>query len=266
METEKEIGIESDEQGDKGKRREGEGEKKARGRPTKAEKLAKQRGRTDSLGSVKDLIQKRKRKEIEEETARAEKEIPEKFNDARRVNRSPPAKIKKEEKGKGNIAAEDLLKEILRKMEEQEKEKKDKKEIKNEIKGLKEELKRSEEIWEKQREALEERVKKLEEKIEKIEVKNAEENRGRELIEKIKEIERSMEMTERRRRRNNIIVKEEKVGNDKERKKKFEKLMKELNKTKGIIEEIQKIGYCSGGGRAVPELARKRTRRTRGGV
>ncbi|XP_071577672.1 uncharacterized protein [Temnothorax nylanderi] len=142
------------------------------------------------------------------------------------------------------MAAEELLKEILRKMEEQEKErKKDKEEIKNDIKGLMEELKRREEIWEKQKKALEEKVKIMEEKIEKLEVKGAEEKEGRELIGKMKEIERSMEMTERRKRKNNIIVKEEKVGNDKERKEEFEKLIEELDNIKGSIKEIQEIGY-----------------------
>ena len=77
----------------------------------------------------------------------AEIEILERFNEGRRVNRSPPTKIKKEEKGEGDMATEDLLKEIIRKMEEQEKErKKDKEEIKNEFKGVMEELKRREEI------------------------------------------------------------------------------------------------------------------------
>ncbi|XP_024888585.1 uncharacterized protein PFB0145c-like [Temnothorax curvispinosus] len=82
----------------------------------------------------------------------------------------------------------------------------------------------------------------MEEKIEKLEMKGAEENEGRELIEKMKEIEKSVEMTERRRRKNNIIVKEEKLRNVKERKENFEKLMEELNSTEGSIEEIQEIG------------------------
>ncbi|XP_024868964.1 caldesmon-like [Temnothorax curvispinosus] len=80
------------------------------------------------------------------------------------------------------------------------------------------------------------------EKIEKLEMKGAEENEGRELIGKMKEIEKSVEMTERRRRKNNIIVKE-KLRNVKERKENFEKLMAELNTTEGSIEEIQEIGY-----------------------
>ncbi|XP_024871694.1 vicilin-like seed storage protein At2g18540 [Temnothorax curvispinosus] len=101
MKAEKELGIEIDQQGRIGKKREDEGERKARGRPTKAEELAKQRGRADSLGSVKDLILKRKKKELEEEAARAaEKEILDKFNEMRRTNRSPPAKIKKGEEDK----------------------------------------------------------------------------------------------------------------------------------------------------------------------
>ena len=83
----------------------------------------------------------------------------------------------------------------------------------------------------------------MEEKIKELEVKGAKENEDGELLGKMKEIERNMELTERRRRKNNIIVKEEKVGNDKERKEKFEKLMEEVNNTKGIIEEIQEIGY-----------------------
>ncbi|XP_024890160.1 putative uncharacterized protein DDB_G0271982 [Temnothorax curvispinosus] len=117
MEAEKEIGLESEQQGNKGKRRESEREKKTRSRPTKAEELAKQRERSDSLGSVKEFIQKRKRKELEEEAARAaEIEILEKFNKERRVDRSPPTKIKKEERGEGSMATEDLLKEILKKM------------------------------------------------------------------------------------------------------------------------------------------------------
>ncbi|XP_071574636.1 uncharacterized protein [Temnothorax nylanderi] len=251
MEIGRELGIESDQQGGKGKRKEGEGEKKARGRPTKAEELAKQRGRTNSIGSVREFLQKRKKEGVDEVADRAEKEILEKFNETRRVNRSPPTKIKKEEENKGNMAAEEMLKEILRKMEEQEKErkediearKKDKEEIKNEIKGLREELKRSEEIWKKQKNALEERVKKMEDKIEKIGVRDTEENEGGEWLRKMKEIERNMEMAERRRRKNNIIVKEEKVGNDGERKERFEKLMEELNKTEGITEEIQELGY-----------------------
>ncbi|XP_071580447.1 uncharacterized protein [Temnothorax nylanderi] len=142
------------------------------------------------------------------------------------------------------MATEELLKEIIRKMEKQEEErKKDKEEIKNEIKGLKEEFKKSEEIWEKRGKALEERMKKLEEKVEKIDVIGTEKQEGWDLIGKIKEIERNLEMAERRRRRNNIIVKEKKIGDDKERKEKIEKLIEEINKTKGVIDEVQEIGY-----------------------
>lgn len=63
MEIEKEIVKESEQQGGKEEKKESESRKKARGRPTKAEELAKLRGRTDSAGSIKDLIQKRKREE-----------------------------------------------------------------------------------------------------------------------------------------------------------------------------------------------------------
>lgn len=69
------LGTESERQGDIGKRREGEEEKKARGRPTKAVELAKQRVRTSSLGSVKDFLQKKKREGADEEAEGAEKEI-----------------------------------------------------------------------------------------------------------------------------------------------------------------------------------------------
>ncbi|XP_024883033.1 vicilin-like seed storage protein At2g18540 [Temnothorax curvispinosus] len=111
MDKEKEIESESAQQGDKGKKGEGEGEKKARGRPTKAEELAKLR-RTDSTGSVKEFFQKsekRKREEEVEEAANAEEEILKEFNAQRRVNRSPPPKIKKEKQGKENMATEELL-------------------------------------------------------------------------------------------------------------------------------------------------------------
>ncbi|XP_024878641.1 trichohyalin-like [Temnothorax curvispinosus] len=173
MDKEKEIESESVQQGDKGKKGEGEGEKKARGRPTKAEELAKLR-RTDSTGSVKEFFQKsekRKREEEVEEAANAEEEILKEFNAQRRVNRSPPPKIKKEKQGKENMATEELLE-----------------------KGLREELRRSEEIWENQRKTLEGRIKNLEEKAEKIEV-----NMSMNKKEKKKDKEGLSMMNERRR-------------------------------------------------------------------
>ncbi|XP_071581240.1 uncharacterized protein [Temnothorax nylanderi] len=251
----KEAGIESEQQGDKGKRREGEGERKARGRPTKAEELGKQRGRTDSLGSVLDYIQKRKREELEEEAkARAEEEILERFSETKRIFRSPPAKVKKGVEAKEGMAAEEMFKEVLRKLEDQEKErKKDNEEIKFEIKGLKEEWKRSEEIWKKQREALEERVRKLEEKMEerikRLEVKIGERkkekkgeagNENEEVVERMREIERKLEKKEREERRRNVVIRglEVKEGG---RRQEAEKLLEGINVKVKVI-EVKKIG------------------------
>ncbi|XP_011858162.1 PREDICTED: beta-mannosyltransferase 2-like [Vollenhovia emeryi] len=158
MGKEGEKATEKKQQGDKEDKKEDENRRKVKGRPTRAEELGKQRGRTDSLGSIKEFLQKRKREEIEEETAKAEKEIIEKFSTLRKIDRSPPNKKEKEE---------------------------------NKNMELKKEYKRREEIWEKQREAMEERIKKLEEKAEKEDTEREGGKEGGMIIEKMKEIEKT---------------------------------------------------------------------------
>ncbi|XP_011869417.1 PREDICTED: stress response protein NST1-like [Vollenhovia emeryi] len=116
MGKEGEKATEKKQQGDKEDRKEDENRRKMKGRPTRAEELGKQRRRTDSLGTIKEFLQKRKREEIEEETAKAEKEIIEKFNTLRKIDRSPPNKKEREEKK--NMATEEMLREILRRMED----------------------------------------------------------------------------------------------------------------------------------------------------
>ena len=246
MEAEKEGIIESRQRGDKEKKGEEEG-KKTKGRPTKAEELTKLRGRADSLGtgSIRDYIQKRKREGAEEEIAKAEKEILEKFRETRKVDRSPPNQVKKGEEEEENMAAEGI-KEILRKLEEQEVERrKDKEEIKKEIRELKEEFKRREEVWEQQRKMLEERVKKVEEKIENKELSIEDKSEGRNLMEKMKEMERNMEMAERRRRRNNIVVRGAAIGSETGKKEKIEKMISEINEMKVDIEQVYEVGKGS---------------------
>ncbi|XP_077256518.1 uncharacterized protein LOC143894248 isoform X1 [Temnothorax americanus] len=243
MEVEKEGIVESRQRGDKEKKGEEEG-RKTKGRPTKAEGLAKLRGRADSLGtgSIKDYIQKRKREGVEEEIAKAEKEILEKFNEARKVDRSPPNKIKKGEEEEESMAAEGI-KEILRKLEEQEAERrKDKEKIKKEIRELKEEFKRREEILEQQKKSLEKRIKKVEEKIEKTELNIEDKSEGGYLMEKMKEMERNMEIAERRRRRNNIVVKGTAIGSEAGKKEKVEKMISEIKEMKITIEQVHEIG------------------------
>ncbi|XP_024868680.1 UPF0329 protein ECU05_1680/ECU11_0050-like [Temnothorax curvispinosus] len=156
-------------------------------RPMKTEGLDIRRG---SAGSIVTCIQKRKRGEIEEKlTAKLEEDILEKFNELKKMSRLPPTKIIKDRERKESITAEEMFKEILRKMEEQEKErKKDKEEIQNIMEGLKEEFKKREKEWGKQRNSIEKGLRRLEEKVEKAGLNGIEGKKG-----EIPQKERKME-------------------------------------------------------------------------
>ncbi|XP_024873766.1 golgin subfamily A member 6-like protein 22, partial [Temnothorax curvispinosus] len=126
------------------------------------------------------------------------------------------------------MEAEKMLKEILAKMDEQERErKKDKEEIMKEIHDLRENYKMREMLWEEQKVSLENRIKQLEKKVEKMENNGDKKLESSELMKKMKEMERNSELAERRRRKSNIIIKEMKVENGGDRKEKMEKFLEE---------------------------------------
>ncbi|XP_024887974.1 uncharacterized protein LOC112464908 [Temnothorax curvispinosus] len=130
-------------------------EKSTGGRPTRAEELSKIRNRTESQGSITEYVRKRGREEEKEIAEKAEKEILENFSKEKRVIRSPPNKVKREEKKEGDMDVERMLKEILVKMDDQERErKKDKEELMKKIHDLCEDYRKRELLWEKQKTSL----------------------------------------------------------------------------------------------------------------
>ncbi|XP_024875049.1 DNA ligase 1-like [Temnothorax curvispinosus] len=196
------------------------------GRPTRADELSKIRDRTGSQGSITDYVRKRGKDEEKKIAEKAEKEILANFSKEKRVTRLPPNKIKREEKKKEGMETEKMLKDILAKMDVQERErKKDKeeimKEIMKEIHELREDYRMREMLWGEQKASLENRIKQLEEKVEKMENSEGEKLVSSELMKKMKEMERNSELAERRKRKNNIIIKGMKVENGGERKEKM---------------------------------------------
>ncbi|XP_011869086.1 PREDICTED: uncharacterized protein KIAA1211 homolog, partial [Vollenhovia emeryi] len=221
-----------------------EKEKRTVGRPSRAEELSRIRDRAGSQTSIIDYVKnKRGREEERESVEKAEKEILDSFGKGNREIRSPPNKIKREEKKEEGTEMEEMLKEILAKMDEQEKErKKDKEEIMKEIQEMREDYRMRKILWEEQKERLENRIKQLEEKVGKME-----DNGGGKLVseftKKMKEVERNSEIVERRRRRNNIIIKGMKAENGSEGKEKMKKFLEEeITKKKMEVEEVQTIG------------------------
>lgn len=106
------------------------------GRSTRAVELSRIRDRTGSQESIIEYIKKRGREKEKEITEKTEKKILvilENFSKEKRVI-SSPNKIKKEEKKGEGMEMEKMLKAILAKIDEQERErKKDKEEIMKEI-------------------------------------------------------------------------------------------------------------------------------------
>ncbi|TGZ50928.1 hypothetical protein DBV15_11860 [Temnothorax longispinosus] len=139
------------------------------------------------------------------------------------------------------MEAEKMLKEILAKMDEQERErKKDKEEIMKEIHDLRENYRMREMLWEEQKVSLENRIKQLEKKVEKMENNGDKKLESSELMKKMKEMERNSELAEKRRRKSNIIIKGIKVENGGDRKEKMEKFLEEkITKKKVEVDEVQ---------------------------
>ncbi|XP_011858801.1 PREDICTED: trichohyalin-like [Vollenhovia emeryi] len=238
MEEKREEGENKDTESRKDER-----EKRTVGRPSRAEELSRIRDRAGSQTSIIDYVKnKRGREEERESIEKAEKEILDSFGKGNREIRSPPNKIKREEKKEEGMEMEKMLKEIIAKMDEQEKErKKDKEEIMKEIQEMREDYRMREILWEEQKARLENRIKQLEEKVGKME-----DNGGGKLVseftKKMKEMERNSEIVERRRRRNNIIIKGMKVENGSEGKEKMKKFLEEEITKKMEVEEVQTIG------------------------
>ncbi|CAL1672746.1 unnamed protein product [Lasius platythorax] len=142
------------------------------------------------------------------------------------------------------MEADRMLKEILTRMEEQERErKKNKEEIMKEMQELREEYRKKEMLWDQQKAKMENRIKRLEEKDEESKVNGREKQESGALQEKMKEVERSLELAERRRRKNNIILKGASLVNKGKRKNEIEKLLGEIAKRKVEVEEIKEIGH-----------------------
>lgn len=85
---------------------------KGRGRPTRAVELSRIRDRTGSQESIIEYVKKRGREEEKETAEKAEKEILENFSKEKRVIRSLPNKIKREEKKEENMEAEKMLRDF----------------------------------------------------------------------------------------------------------------------------------------------------------
>ncbi|CAK9832735.1 hypothetical protein ANTRET_LOCUS9519 [Anthophora retusa] len=224
-------------------------EGKRRGRPMKAEGWSRER--MGSFGNIEGMLSKGKRKERGVEEGREVEEEEEIFKRSRKVERTP------EKMGIGRSELEKLLREMRQGIRKDigEDMKKIGKEVEEGRKELIRQLSEVRESWERERAELLERVEVLEKKVERMELKEKEEKGvegneegGREIDRKVRELVIRIDKKEREERRRNIIIKRVKVEGNEDK-----KVVEQIWERIGIKEkvEVRRVGRVDGEGRSM---------------
>lgn len=173
------------------------------------------RDRSLSQGNLKDYLEKKRKREVEQEEVREKELAKEIFKISKKIPRTPPSESETEkqeilEMEEIKKMFVDIKKEIMEIKEENQ-------EYRKEIELLRKEVKEKENKWEREKKALEEKINSLE---------------GR------------MEETERRTRKNNIIIRGWRLDETRrdEMKEKLENLLKEKLQEEVKIKMVNKLG------------------------
>lgn len=220
-----------------------------------------ERGRCRSWGSMEEYI-KRKRGEGEGGT---ERELEALFKRSRKTIRSPMRKEKGEGEGEKGGDLGGLLREWKGEMEEVLKEIKEgkgwKEEVrqwkeemseelrvqrdwwKGEVGGIRKELRERESRWEEEREEMRGYIRGLEDRVAQLEGRKRAEGvgkeEGRETVNRVRDLERRMEMKEREERKKNILIRGVKIKEEK-RKEAVEEIMEVIG-VRVTIEVVRKL-------------------------